>query len=190
MGRDVSTLRGTAVIRFAAAAFMVLVSVVGAAAQSAANRASSDLGDAPVAVDGWRYIWGPNDLHVYLCDHPGCAPGSRVSFLLFPSSSPSPTAVVPGLLRRQRDAVGEMLQERLAPCEVVGGFPLVPAPMHCVATASDGTKSYDTTGIIDGSKLSASLISSSSDEAASEGNYGQFEAALTSFTNSNLRAKP
>jgi hypothetical protein len=88
--------------------------------------------------------------------------------------------------------VGEILQERLAPCKFVNepSFGGAPGPMHCVATAADGTKTYDATGIINGSNLSASLISSSGDEAASEANYRQFEAALKAVTNSDFRAKP
>jgi hypothetical protein len=178
------------VTRFAmaAATLLVLHFVAGAAAQSSANNVSSDLGEVPVAIDGWRHFNGPNDLHVYLCDHPGCAPGSKVSFLLYP-----PGAIFPGMLRRQRDTVGEMLQERSAPCTLVDGISLLlsraPGPMHCIATAPDGTRTYDATGIIDGLNLSASLISSSRDEAASEANYGQFGAALKTLTNSDVRAK-
>jgi hypothetical protein len=65
--------------------------------------------------------------------------------------------------------------------------------MHCVATVPDGAKSYDTIDIIsgvNGSDLSASLISSSSDATASEANYEQFEAALKAVVNPDLRAKP
>ena len=136
----------------------------------------------PIELGGWRHIKGPNDLHVYLCDHAGCAPGSKVSFLLHLGS-----AIAPGQFHRQRDAAGEALQERPAPCAFVDGALRIgaPRPMHCVATAPDGSKSYDTIGIVNGSHLSASLISSSRDETASEANYGQFEAALKAVTNSD-----
>jgi hypothetical protein len=140
-----------------------------------------------IEVDGWRHITGPNDLHVYLCDHPGCAPESRVSFLLYPG-----LAIAPGQFHRQRNAVAEVLQQRSAPCALVDAV-LVPGalkPMRCVATGPDGAKSYDTIGIVNGSNLSASLISSSRDETASETNYRQFEAALKIVVNSELRARP
>jgi hypothetical protein len=134
----------------------------------------------PIEVDGWRFK-GASDLHVYLCDRPGCGPHSKVSFLLYPGS-----AIAPGQLRRQRELVGELLQERSAPCKFVDAATLggAPRPMRCVAMAHDGSKSYDTAGIVNGSHSSASLISSSSDEAASEANYGQFEAALKAIVNS------
>jgi hypothetical protein len=49
------------VTRFAmaAATLVVLHFVAGAAAQSLAHRVSSDLGEAPVAIGGWRHIKGP-----------------------------------------------------------------------------------------------------------------------------------
>jgi hypothetical protein len=139
-----------------------------------------------VELDGWRTIKGPNDLHVYLCDRPDCAPNSRVSFLLYPGS-----AIAPGQLQRQRDTVAEMLQQRSAPCALFNAVLSLsaPRPMRCVATAPDGSKSYDTIGIVDGSNLSASLISSSRDETASETNYRQFEAALKAVVNSSPRPK-
>jgi hypothetical protein len=61
--------------------------------------------------------------------------------------------------------------------------------MRCVTTAPDGAKSYDTIGIVNGSHSSASLISSSSDEAASKANYRQFEAALKAVVNFGLGLK-
>jgi hypothetical protein len=192
MARNVFSRIETAVTRFAmaAATLVVLLSAAGAGAQSAADRGSSDLGATPVAIDGWRYVKGPSDLHVYLCNHPGCATGSRASFISYPAG-----AAFPGQLRGQRGAMGEMLQERLAPCTLVFdgiSLPLSPVPglMHCVATAVDGTKTYDAMGIINGSNLSVSLISSSNDQTASDANYRQFEAALRAVMNSDLGTRP
>jgi hypothetical protein len=188
MVRNVFNRREIAVTRFAmaGATLLVLLSVAGAA-QPVADRGFSDPGTAPVAIDGWRYVRGPSDLHVYLCDHPGCAPSSRVSLISFP-----PGPIPPGLLRRQRSATAETLQEPSAPCTLVFDRislppPPVPGPMHCVATVVDGTKTHDAMGIINGSNLSVSLISSSSDQTASEANYRQFEVALKTVTNSGLR---
>jgi hypothetical protein len=139
----------------------------------------------PVAVAGWRYIKGPNDLHVYLCDHPGCTPNAKVSFL-YPG-----LAIAPGQLRRQREMVGELLQERVVPCTFVDRILRLGAAMrmHCVGTAPDGTKSYDAIDILNGSNFSASLISSSEDAMASEANFGLFEAALKAVMNSDLGIK-
>jgi hypothetical protein len=147
---------------------------------------SASIQAQPIEVGGWRTIKGQNDLHVYVCDHPDCAPHANVSFLLYPG-----LAIPPGQLRRQRDMVAELLQERIVPCTFVDRIRLgAPMRMHCVATAPDGTKSYDTIDIINGSNLSASLISSSDDATASERNFGQFEAALKAVVNSDLGAKP
>ena len=62
--------------------------------------------------------------------------------------------------------------------------------MQCVATAPDGARSYDAVGIVNGSQSSASLISSSRDEAASEANYERFDTTLRAFVNSDPRIKP
>jgi hypothetical protein len=181
--------RETSVRRFAiaAATLVALVSVAGAAAQSATDRGHPDPGTAPVAIDGWRYVKGPNELDVYFCDHPDCAPSARVSFISYP-----PGPIAPGLLRRQRGAMAELLQERSVPCTLVfDGISLPPSPvpglLHCVATAVEGTKTYDSMGIVNGSNLSVSLISSSHDQTASDANYRQFEAALKAVMNSGLR---
>ena len=141
----------------------------------------------PIELGGWRAIKEPNDLHVYVCDNPGCAPKSKVSFLLY-----SGTAIAPGQFHRQREMAAELLQESPAPCVFANGLALgaAPTPMRCVTTVPDGTKRYDTSGIVNGSRWSASLISSSSDEAASEANYRQFAAALGPVVNSGLGAKP
>jgi hypothetical protein len=140
----------------------------------------------PIEIDGWRHITGPNDLHVYVCNHPGCAPHAKVSFLLYPG-----LAIAPGQVRRQREMVAELLQERIVPCTFVDRILRLGAAMrmHCVATAPDGTKSYDTIDIINGSNFSASLISSSNDEAASKANFRPFEAALKAAMNSDLGIK-
>jgi hypothetical protein len=161
------------------------LTIAGAGGVSA--QPSASIQAQPIELGGWSTIKGPNDLHVYVCDHPGCAPESKVSFLVYPGS-----AIAPGQFRLQREMAAELLQERTAPCALVGALALgdAPKPMRCVATAPDGAKNYDTVGIVNGSNWSASLISTSRDEAASEASYRQFEAALKAVTNSDLRARP
>jgi hypothetical protein len=174
-----------AIVRILLAAALTVAGMGGVLAQPSASIQAQ-----PIRLNGWRAIDGPNDLHVYVCDRPSCAPNSRVSFLLYPG-----LAIAPGQLRRQREMVAELLQERSVPCIFVGRILRLGAPMrmHCVATASDGTKSFDTIDIIsgiNGSNLSASLISSSSDATASEANYERFETALKAVVNSDSRARP
>ena len=170
---------------------LLLLSVVGAPAHSASD-GGSDHSDAPVAIGGWRYTKGPNDLHVYVCDQPHCTPGSRVSVVLYPLNPGSRFAMAPGQLRRQEESASEILQEHPKPGTTRSGvkLDLSTGRGSDVATAPDGTKKYSTFRVVTGSNLSATIISSSSDELASEANYLQFEAALKTAVNSGLRAKP
>jgi hypothetical protein len=174
------------VVRGSIVRILVLAAALTVAGMGSVSTQPSSTG-LPIELGGWRTIKGPNGLHVYLCDHPGCAPKSKVSFLEYAGS-----AIAPGQFHRQRDAVGEVLQERSAPCAFVDGVLRLgaPKPMRCVATAPDGSKSYDTIGIVSGSHLSASLISSSSDAMASEANFGQFEAAFKAVMNSDPGVRP
>ena len=128
---------------------------------------------APVVVDGWRYVEGPNDLHVYVCDRSDCAPGSRVFYHFDPPNE----ALVPGILRKQEAAVSEMLGEpskAFSPSEI----DLISGQMRSIATASDGSKVYYASGVVHVSKWDAWLSSASSDQTTSQANLKQFEAAL------------
>ncbi len=128
---------------------------------------------SPVVVDGWRYVEGPNELHVYLCDRSDCVSGSRIFYHFDPPNA----ALVPGILRKQEAAVSEMLGEpskAFSPSEIN----LSSGRMRSVATASDGSKVYYASGVVHGSKWDAWLSSASSDQNASQANLKQFEAAL------------
>jgi hypothetical protein len=133
---------------------------------------------APVSVDGWRYVEGPNKLHVYVCERPDCAVGSRIFFRFNPLSS----AVFPGILRKQEAAVSDILGE---PSTVFSPFAidLSTGQMHGVAKLMDGSKAYYSFGDVDGSNWRALLSSSSRDETVSQVNLEKFEAALKSARN-------
>jgi hypothetical protein len=136
---------------------------------------SSAAAAAPVSVDGWRYVEGPNELHLYVCDRSDCVPGSRV-FLHFDRIN---SAVFPGIFRKWEAAVSDTLGE---PSKVFSPFAidLLTGQMHGVATVGDGSKTYYSFGDADVSSGHASLSSSSPDEMASQANLKQFEAALKS----------
>lgn len=132
----------------------------------------------PVSVDGWRYIEGPNELHVYVCDRSDCVPGSRVFFHFdLPNS-----AIFSGIFREREAAVSDILGEQ---SKVFSPFAmdLSTGQMHGLATAVGGSKIYYSVGDVDGSGWRASLSSSSRDEMADQANLERFEAALKSTRN-------
>ena len=130
---------------------------------------------APISIDGWHHVDGPNELHVYVCDRADCVPGSTV---VFHYDAPN-AAMAPGELRRQETAVSAMLPERPKPVRFSGfAVDIATGRTHDAATASDGTTMYYTSGMIHGSAWQAFLTSCSSDEMASRANLGQFEMTL------------
>jgi hypothetical protein len=154
-------------IKSAAIAASLMVGISGADAAAAA-----------VTVDGWRYIQGPNDLHVYLCDRSDCVKGSRVICYFSPPNS----AVTPGLFRKQESWVSEMLGEpgkTFSP----SALDLATGRTRSIAAVSDGSKAYYVSGSVAGPKWQAWLSSSSSDAKASETNLGTFESAFNGVKN-------
>jgi hypothetical protein len=136
---------------------------------------------APVTLDGWRYIEGPDELHVYVCDRADCARGSKVICHRYPPGNSS--ALPPGALRRDEVAAAKMLGEEPPKRDTTTtGFSIslpMPKPvMRDVSTAPDGAKTYRATTIVESSRWQASLISLSGDAGASEANLDRFEAAL------------
>jgi hypothetical protein len=133
---------------------------------------------APIAVEGWRYVEGPNDLHVYVCERPDCVERSRVFFYLDQPNS----AALPGIWWKQERAVSGLLSEpskTFSPSSIE----LATGRIHSLATSSDGSKSFYEFGDVNGSKWHASLSSASPDEKASRTNLEQFEAALRQLGN-------
>jgi hypothetical protein len=133
---------------------------------------------APVSIDGWRYIKGPDDLHVYICDRSDCVRGSRVICYL---GSPN-SAFAPGLFRQQESWASEMLGEPIKTLSSLGAD-FKTGRTHSVGTASDGSKTYHVSGSIDDSRWQAWLSSSSSDAKTSEANLDTFESALRGAKN-------
>lgn len=111
---------------------------------------------APVTIDGWRYIAGPGDLHVYVCERSDCVVGSRI-ICYFELSNSAP---VPGIMRKQEALVSAMLGE---PSKTLSSLAinLRTGLMHSIAMASYGSKFYYVFGGVDGPRWHASLSSSS-----------------------------
>ena|SRR5579871_1699767 len=133
---------------------------------------------APVMINGWRYIDGPRDLHVYVCDRSDCAKGSRVICHFDPPNS----APFPGISKKYEAIVSEMLGEpgkTFSP----SALDLATGRTRSIATLSDGSKAYYVSGDLVGPNWQAWLSSSSSDEKTSEANLGTFEYALKGAKN-------
>jgi hypothetical protein len=133
---------------------------------------------APIAIEGWRYIEGPNDLRVYVCDRSDCVRGSRVICHFDPPNS----APFPGIWWRHEAAVSALLGEPSKTFSPLASD-LSLRRWYKTATSSDGSKTYYELGDVIGTKWHASLTSASPDEKASRANLEQFEAALERVKN-------
>jgi hypothetical protein len=133
---------------------------------------------APLAVDGWHYVEGPNNLHVYVCDRADCVRGSRVFWRFDPLNS----APFPGIMRKDEAVVSGLLNEPSKAFPSIG-IVLGAGGGRGVTTSSDGSKTYYEFDNINGPKSRASLSSASPDEKASKANLQQFEAALGQIRN-------
>jgi hypothetical protein len=128
---------------------------------------------APVVVDGWRYVEGPDELHIYVCDRSDCVSGSRIFYHFDPPNA----ALAPGILRKQEAPVTEVLGE---PSKAFSSseVSLLSGQAQSTATASDGSRVYYASGVVHGSKWDAWLNSAARDQNTSQANLKQFEAAL------------
>jgi hypothetical protein len=134
---------------------------------------------APVTLDGWRYLAGPNDLHVFVCERPDCVPGSRVACNVGPPDS----ALPPWVLRKAAAAAAETAGEHPKSGSKSAGLALdLMGRGLSVETASDGTKTYHASSTVNGATSQFILTSSSIDEKASQANLDRFEAALKAIS--------
>lgn len=132
----------------------------------------------PVAVSGWRYEKGQSDLQLFHCEQPKCGMNSKVSYRIFAPGNPM-------TLEQYRDSqqqVAKALEQRTPGLKVtilgVDGDKGTGVPRMYKArrrmTAPNGQTEYVVSGLMFGSLASASLISSSQEEKASNDNYAQF----------------
>jgi hypothetical protein len=137
----------------------------------------------PVAVGGWRYTRGANDVHLFDCDTAACVPGSRVSYRFYSAGTTMPLSQY----RSEQEMVVKALQQRAAPgtkITVVGieGDDVDTLPRMYKArrltVRPDGSQEHVHSGLLMGEKASVSLISSSRDEKAAGANYMQYGIGL------------
>jgi hypothetical protein len=139
----------------------------------------------PVAVSGWRYELAPNDIHMFLCEQASCVPGSKVSYRFYAAGDPMTLET----FRSSQQQVAKALEQRSPGQRItilgVEGDSGTAVPRMYKArrktVAADGTSEYVVSGVLFGSKASASVISSSRDEKASGANYALFGVAVMLF---------
>jgi hypothetical protein len=139
----------------------------------------------PVAVSGWRYDAAPNDVHMFVCEQASCIPGSKVSYRFYAAGDPMTLET----FRSQQEQVAKALEQRSPGQRItilgVEGDSGTAVPRMYKArrktVAADGTSEYVVSAILFGSKVAASLISSSRDEKASNDNYALFGLAVMLF---------
>lgn len=145
----------------------------------------------PVAVSGWRYEQVPNGVHMFLCEQASCIPGSKVSYRFYAAGDPMTLET----FRSSQQQIAKALEQRSPGQRItilaVEGDSGTAVPRMFKArrktVAADGTSEYVVSGVLFGSKASASLISSSRDEKASSANYALFGVAVMLFVTSAKR---
>jgi hypothetical protein len=137
----------------------------------------------PVAIGGWRYEKGANDVHLFQCQEAACVPGSRVSYRFYPAG----TTMSLAQYRGEQEAVIKALQQR-APqgtsikIVAIEGDDVATLPRmyktRRLTIAPDASQEHVHSGLLMGEKASVSLISSSRDEKAADTSYAQYALAL------------
>jgi hypothetical protein len=165
-------------------AVAVTAAAVGAVQLPSVQAADEPKADGPpVAVGGWRYAKGANDVHLFDCETPSCVPGSRVSYRFYSAGTTMPLAQY----RSEQEMVVKALQQRAGPgtkIAIVGieGDDVATLPRMYKARRltihPDGSQEHVHSGILMGERASVSLISSSRDEKAATGSYAQFALPL------------
>jgi hypothetical protein len=145
----------------------------------------------PVAVSGWRYEQIPNDVHMFLCEQASCIPGSKVSYRFYAAGDPMTLET----FRSSQQQVAKALEQRSPGQRItilgVEGDSGTAVPRMFKArrktVAADGSSEYVVSGVLFGSKASASVISSWRDEKASNANYALFAVAVMLFVTTAKR---
>ena len=149
---------------------------------SSGDVAAQGTAGPPVAVSGWRYEKGQSDLHLFHCEQPKCGTNSKVSYKILAPGNPM-------TLEQYRDSqqqVAKALEQRTPGLKVtilgVDGDKGSALPRLYKArrqmTAPDGQKEYVVSGLMFGSRASASLISSAQEEKTSSANYALFQLSM------------
>jgi hypothetical protein len=172
---------------------IIALATVGIGGVSAQTLSVSPTGKdrPPVAVSGWRYELTPNDVHMFLCEQASCIPGSKVSYRFYAAGD----SMTLEAFRSSQQQVARALEQRSPGQRITilgvegDSGTAVPRMFQArrKAVAADGTSEYVVSGVLFGSKASASLISSSRDEKASNANYALFGVAVMLFVTTAKR---
>jgi uncharacterized low-complexity protein len=137
----------------------------------------------PVAIGGWRYIKGANDVYLFDCETAACVPGSRVSYRFYAAGTTMPLSQ----FRSEQETVVKALQQRAAPgtkitIVAIEGDDVDTLPRMYKARRlmlhPDGSQEHVHSGLLMGERASVSLISSSRDEKAATVGYAQYALGL------------
>ncbi|EJN13478.1 hypothetical protein PMI42_03174 [Bradyrhizobium sp. YR681] len=151
--------------------------LAGGAASAEAPKSGAERGP-PFSVGGFRYELRPNDVHMFVCEQPGCGAQSRVSYRFYP---PGNTMTLEQFREEQAQIV-KMLEQRTPGQKIsilgIDGDSGTKVPRLFKArrlmVKPDGTREYQVSGYLFGDRGAASLISSSASEKASSDNYAKF----------------
>ncbi len=139
----------------------------------------------PIVVSGWRYEKGRSDLHLFHCEQAKCGTNSKVSYKILAPGN----AMTLEQYRDSQQQVAKALEQRTPGLKVTilgidgdksSGLPRLYKARRQM-TAPNGQTEYVVSGLMFGSRASASLISSSQDEKASNDNHAQFVLAMMMF---------
>ncbi len=163
-------------------AFAVVLAVASARGVSAESAAPSG---PPVAVSGWRYEKGQSDLHLFHCEQARCGTNSKVSYRLYAPGN----AMTLDQFRDSQEKVVKALEQRTPGLKTtilgIDGDKGTALPRlykaRRLTVALSGKNEYIVSGLMFGSRASASVISSSQEEKASNDNYAQFVLAMMMF---------
>jgi hypothetical protein len=167
-------------IRVAVGSGLLMGALMFAAAGDVSAQAAA--AGPPVAISGWRYEKGQSDLHLYHCEQPKCGTNSKVSYRIYAPGNPTTLEQY----RTSQRQLATALEQRKPGLKVTllgvegdkaSGLPRLYKARRQM-TAANGQNEFVVSGLMFGSRASASLISSSQEEKSSSANYALFQLSM------------
>ena len=110
MQAAVKPSKSSVLLRLAVAVAIAASGAYSARAQS--PKPETPVSDGPpVAIGGWHYTKGANEVHLFDCENPSCVAGSRVSYRFYAAG----TTMALAQYRSEQEMVVNALQQRAAP---------------------------------------------------------------------------
>ncbi|MFK4506256.1 hypothetical protein LPJ38_30800 [Bradyrhizobium daqingense] len=159
-----------------------LVLVAGSAFAQSTPAPQSAAPRPPVSVKGWRYELRPNDVHMFLCDRPGCGAQTRVSYRLYAPGN----SMTLEQFREEQTQIAKVLEQR-TPGQKISILAIdgdsgtsVPCMFKAAAAYGEAGRHEGISGqrLVFGRTGAASVISSAATEKASSDNFAQFAVAV------------